>query len=85
MKQLAGNIGGKMATKRQLGGNLGHLKANLRPNMARNKPGPRNARSHLSSAKAYCKEASGNLTQRAGLKAAAGFIASRIPPGRVEG
>ena len=34
MRQLAGNIGGKMASKRQLGGNLGHLKANLRPKRA---------------------------------------------------
>ena len=28
--QVGGKMLGKMATKRQLGGNLGHLKANLR-------------------------------------------------------
>ena len=39
MRQLAGNIGGKMASKRQLGGNLGHLKANLRPKRGQDSSG----------------------------------------------
>ena len=41
MRQLAGNIGGKMASKRQLGGNLGHLKAILRPKRAQEEFGGR--------------------------------------------
>ena len=93
MRQLAGNIGGKMASKRQLGGNLGHLKANLRPTRGQDEIG---VMVHVGMREAIFSSAgigniikpcpSGrNLTQRAGLKAAAGFIASRIPPGRVEG
>ena len=69
----------KMATKRQLGGNL---KANLRPKRAWGHPRTRNARSRLSSAKCLLqKEASGTLTPRAGLTAAAGFSPQRGSPG----
>ena len=34
MRQLAGNIGGKMASKRQLGGNWAHLKAKMKTKRA---------------------------------------------------
>ena len=72
----------KMATKRQLGGNLAEVEPPKRPKRARTHPRTRNARSHLSSAKCLLqKEASGNLTQRAGLKAAAGFSPQSGSPG----
>ena len=90
MRQLAGNIGGKMASKRQLGGNLGHLKANLRPT----KPQDSFDRKGVGGMREAVFSSAGrqlavikpcpsgrNLTQRAGLKAAAGFSPQSGSPG----
>ena len=89
MRQLAGNIGGKMASKRQLGGNLGQLKANLRPKRGQEAIG---VMVHVGMREAIFSSAgigiiikpcpSGrNPTQRAGLKAAAGFKPAERGPG----
>ena len=82
-----------MASKRQLGGNLGHLKANLRPKRAQDL----NRRMESDGNLAECARPSlapqegnseikpcpsgRNLTQRAGLRAAAGFKPAERGPG----
>ena len=89
MRQLAGNIGGKMASKRQLGGNLGHLKANLRPKRAHpliDSTGPGGMREAIFSSAGIGNRikpcpSGRNLTQRAGLKAAAGLSPQSGSPG----
>ena len=79
-----------MASKRQLGGNLGHLKANLRPKKAQDSidlkehPGMREAL--LAPQEGNSEEmkpcpSGRSLTQRAGLKAAAGFKPAERGPG----
>ena len=89
MKQVGGKMSNKMATKRQLGGNLGHLKANLRPTRGQDEIG---VMVHVGMREAIFSSAgigiiikpcpSGrNLTQRAGLKAAAGFKPAERGPG----
>ena len=82
LKQVGGKMLGKMAPMMQLGGNLGHLEAHARPKRAQGNPRGRNARSHSYFVKGLLQVPIWSLTQRA---AAAGLIASRIPPGRVDG
>ena len=89
MRQLAGNIGGKMASKRQLGDNLGHLKAILRPtrgHVSFGSEGVGGMREALLAPQEGNSEikpcpSGRNLTQRAGLKAAAGFKPAERGPG----
>ena len=89
MKQVGGNMPEKMASKRQLGGNLGHLKANLRPKRGQDAirvMDPGGMREALFSSAGIgniikpCPSGR-NLTQRAGLKAAAGFSPQSGSPG----
>ena len=90
LRQLAGNIAGKMASKRQLGGNLGHLKAILRSKRAQELIGSQGVggmrEALLAPQEGNSEEiepcpSGRNPTQRAGLKAAAGFSPQSGSPG----
>ena len=78
-----------MASKRQLGGNLGHLKTNLRPTRSQDSlggQGPGGMREAVFSSAGTIRSnpphpSGRNLTQRAGLKAAAGFKPAERGPG----